>query len=166
MMAPVASCSAGPDASGIPATGLGSEPLRSIAEQLSDPAVLIEYRPGACAVQAHEIFGGPDRAELGPHPADVIRGACRALQVEPVRLLCDPDPRNPNGCYLADQMGVPLCRITGMTSNQANDAIVGLCAQGWAPGLREYVTAFRRSALDGPAPAPEPRRTASQGRLL
>jgi hypothetical protein len=148
----------------IPATDLGSERHRTIAEQLSDPAVLIEYRPGACRTQAQEVFGGPDRRELGPLPTDVIRSVCRTLQREPVRLLCDSDPKNANGCYIADEMGVPLCRLTGMTPDQTNDALLSLAIGGWIPGDRDHVDLTPRSALDlMPATAmPAP----PQGKLL
>ncbi|WGM45265.1 hypothetical protein KOAAANKH_00126 [Brevundimonas sp. NIBR10] len=130
-----------------PAT-VGAAAHRTIAEQLSDPAVYVEFAPGACAYQASDIFGGPERAGQGPHPDDVIKSVCRSLRCGPLDLVCDPDPADARCAYIADVHGVRLCRVSGLTPDQANSALLSVSISGWVPGDREIVTAPTRTVAD------------------
>lgn len=121
----------------------GSAAFRTLSEQLADPSVITEYRPGACAYEYSETFGGP----LGPRPIDAVRSILRNLSRTPDAVLCDPDPASPNRAYLTanDQ---PLARISGLTPDQVNDALLSLAVSGWAPGAREAGSNHAATAAD------------------
>lgn len=131
----------------------GSTPHRTLAEQLADPCVITEFRPGVCGTARSESFGGP----LGPEPVRCLQGVLRSLGRRPEAVVCDPDEEAPNRAWIvAGNSQDRLARITGLTPDQVNDALLGLAVSGWEPNAnREYVTRPDRTASDlmpaGPA---------------
>lgn len=125
---------------------------RTLAEQLGDPAVVVEYRPGAARAALGggdyalgEIFGGPQ----GPSPTEVARKICRDLRRHPIDVLADPDPTDAaRRCYVVDAAGDRLARLSGISQALLGDALLNLCLAGWVPGDRETVVAPKATAAD------------------
>ncbi|ADL00674.1 hypothetical protein [Brevundimonas subvibrioides] len=153
----------------------GADAFRPLAEQLADPCVITEYRPGSCSTARTESFGGP----MGPLPVEVAKTILRCLDRRPEAVLCDPDPAGvPNRAYVTDGQGAPLARVTGLTPDQFNDALLSLAVGGWEPGRnREVVRPMTAIAADrmpagrvGPGgperPTTAPHQPARQSRFL
>lgn len=145
---------------------VGSARHRTLSEQLADPSVITDYRPGACPYEYSETFGGP----LGPRPVDAVRSVLRNLGRRPEEILCDPDPTAENRAYLSAKDGIRLARMTGLTPDQVNDALIALFASGWEPFANREpgLAAGARTAADHmPAPSsPRPPSRGEQGRFL
>lgn len=142
-----------------PAAPRGADAHRTDEERLSDPCVITEFRPGACPVARSEAFGGP----LGPEPIRCLQGILRSLDRRPEAVVCDPDDMMPNRAWILAGDGDRLARITGLTPDQVNDALLALAVRGWEPNAnREYGRPLGRSAADlmpvaGPARARQSR---------
>lgn len=112
---------------------IGAARHRSLSEQMADPSVIVEYRPGVSPLEYSELFGGPH----GPDPQDVVRSVCRALSLRPVQIETQPDPRVTARCYIGDAAGARLGRVTGLSADQFDSALMALSVRGWIPaGLR------------------------------
>ncbi len=146
---------------------IGADRHRTLSEMLDDPAVLVEYAPGACAYEYSDIFGGP----TGASPDEALRRICRDLRRRPTDVLCDPDPKaatlGPARFYLTDDHGAALARVTGFSADLANSALLSLAVSGWAPGDVEHVTVGDRQVADlMPTRAPTGRLLPPQAALL
>lgn len=138
---------------------VGSARHRTLAEQLADPSVITDYRPGACPYEYSETFGGP----MGPRPVDAVRSVLRNLGRRPEDVLCDPDPAAENRAYLSTKTGDRLARMTGVTAEQVNDALIALFASGWEPFANREMGLTAHGARTAADHMPQP---AAQGRFL
>ena len=109
---------------------LGADAFRSMAESLKDPCVRCDYRPGLCDTVMSEHFDGP----AGPSPVHVIKSVLNHLMLLPARVVADPEPRLENCTWLASELdGRRLVRISGLSPDTVNDALIALCLNHWRP---------------------------------
>lgn len=109
-----------------PSRAVGSAAFRTLAEQLDDPSVFIEYRPGVCASEAMEVFGGPK----GPRPDEVAVAICRTLDLRACDLTAWPDDQAApeavfTSCFLVRHAtGAPVARVHGMDDDRLNSGLI------------------------------------------
>lgn len=134
-----------PASNGLPPA---ADRVRTLAQMLDDPAVLVDFAPGACAYERSEVLGGPD----GPRPAAVVRAVVRNLGCEIARLDAEPDDQTgaldvfyvlrwdgPLKAPADARRAERVARVYGLGLDAFVDALVQVACSDWrrAQAVRE-----------------------------
>lgn len=123
--------------------------LRSLADQLAGPCILIDFAPGVGRVQRAEILNGV----VGPRASDAVRSIARHAGVAAARLDAEPDTTtdNPHVFYVLYQER-RIARVYGVTLDAFIDAVLSVAVLDRPDRRAARIAALVRDGLYQPAP--------------
>lgn len=101
----------------------------SVTQHPDAPAVRIDY-PGGGLTEIYRYAGEDDAALLDR----AMKSVCRSLGLRPADLLAEEDPAAPAAAAYLRADSARKARAIGLTAAQADEALLSLTAQRWAPG--------------------------------